>query len=441
MIELLPPEVSLDVIERLPFKDLVVFSVASRAIRRLALPLLFRNFNLTRSRSWSHKQKELEWLIGAGSSVQNAIKLVTFAVAFIHLGLTLLHHRIFTISAGQSEHANQTPELLHILENLSNISELKFDEVLYDVRLSSRLSSIASALHAVRNAPLRHLSIKLGYSTIMDGPPLPGPAGLETCTIEWRLRDDMNRERAIDYLYTFIQPSLDSLYNLDILDYNDYNTRRRPSVASPILDFRALRPACHKMRRFTYRTISRDTHALAAFAEMFPHLTCLQVIFHGDRRYHWAVWTVSRFPYCPWDPVLISFQDECLVPLSLYHDLKYLTLGLDFELAEDDMLKDDHDLAWYRRCFLRRFEATKLIAKACPQLKRCRWMQQGIDSEGDEHYFQFVLEENAWDGCRVVRPIKEWWMAEEYKSEHQGDLPGGMVELTYNERARHFRSY
>jgi hypothetical protein len=67
MIELLP---SLDVIERLPYKDLVVFYVASRAIRRLALPLIFPDCNLTRLRNGSHKQRELEWLIGAGSGVQ-----------------------------------------------------------------------------------------------------------------------------------------------------------------------------------------------------------------------------------------------------------------------------------------------------------------------------------------------------------------------------------
>ena len=160
-----------------------------------------------------------------------------------------------------------------------------------------------------------------------------------------------------------------------------------------------------------------------------------------DRRYRWAVWTVSRIPYCLRYRVLSRFQDKCLASLSLYHDLIYLTLNLDFELAEDDMLKDDHDMAWYRRCFLRRFEATKLIAKVCPQLKRCRWMQQGIDSEGNHQFFEFVLEEDAVERCQIVRPIKEWWMADRFKSRHQGDLPGNMVEETDDERMRRSRCF
>ena len=260
-IELLSPEVGLEVIEHLPYKDLEAFSVASRATRRLAFPLIFCDCNLL---SWdrSSERTKLDWLVSVGSDVQKAIKFATFVAAAIHPGLTPLYRRILRVSAPVPEYANQNPKLLHVLENLPNVSKLKFDN--HRIR-GARLSHIAPALHAIRNAPIRHLSLKLGSKTIIDGPPLPGPTGLETCTIQWRLRDNRNPERAIDYLYTFIQPSLDNLYRLDILDYNNYNDRRRPSVASPILDFRALRPACNKMRRFTYRTISRDTGALTAF--------------------------------------------------------------------------------------------------------------------------------------------------------------------------------
>jgi hypothetical protein len=238
-VELLPPEVSLDVIECLPYKDLVAFSVASHAMRRLTLPLIFLDFNLTRLRDGSHRWRKLEWLIGAGSDVQKAIKLATFVAAVIHLGLTPLHCRMFTISVWRAEHVNQTPELLGILENLSNVSELKLDEGY--VRCDVKLSNIASALHAIRNALLQHLSVKLGYATIIDGPPLPGPVGLETCTIEWHLRDDMNPERAIDYLYTFIQPSLDNLYDLNILDYNNYNTRTSGKFLAYLAQLNVLR--------------------------------------------------------------------------------------------------------------------------------------------------------------------------------------------------------
>jgi hypothetical protein len=93
------PEVSLDDIECLPHKDQVAFSVASRATRQLALPLIFHDFDLTRSRKGSPNiRRKLRWLICAGNDVQKAIKLLTSLAAVIHLELTPLHHRIFTIS-------------------------------------------------------------------------------------------------------------------------------------------------------------------------------------------------------------------------------------------------------------------------------------------------------------------------------------------------------
>ena len=68
-------------------------------------------------------------------------------------------------------------------------------------------------------------------------------------------------------------------------------------------------------------------------------------------------------------------------------------------------------------------------------------MQQGKDSEGNYQFFEFILDENARERCRVVRPVKEWWMADHYKSSHWGDLLGGMVEETYYEWVQHFQSW
>jgi hypothetical protein len=101
-------------------------------------------------------------------------------------------------------------------------------------------------------------------------------------------------------------------------------------------------------------------------------------------------------------------------------------------LAENDRLKYDHDMAWYRRCFLRRFEATKLIAEVCIQLKRCMWTQLSIDNEGNDQRFRFTLVEveDRERSSRMVKPIKEWWMAKEFEFEHGGDLPEDMVEET-----------
>jgi len=175
--------------------------------------------------------------------------------------------------------------------------------------------------------------------------------------------------------------------------------------------FSTFGPACTQIRRFDYRTTGRDIQALATFAEMFPNLTILKVIFNGYRPYQWAVWT-----------------NECLQPLSLYRDLTNLTLSLNLELAENDRLKNDHDLAWWRRCFLRRFEATKLVAGVCLQLKRCTWVQQYTDSMGNDEIFRFMVEEGENpEKSRVVKSIKEWWMEKEYELKHEGELPGDMV--------------
>jgi hypothetical protein len=99
---------------------------------------------------------------------------------------------------------------------------------------------------------------------------------------------------------------------------------------------------------------------------------------------------------------------------------------LDFEIAADDSLNEDHDLAWYRRCFFRRFRAAEEIAKACPGLQRCNWIQLKIDSEGNDQEHAFVIQEEV--GSRVVKPIMQWWMAKPYKNRLRGPLPDDMVK-------------
>jgi hypothetical protein len=103
-----------------------------------------------------------------------------------------------------------------------------------------------------------------------------------------------------------------------------------------------------------------------------------------------------------------------------------LTLSLDFEIAVDDSLDEDHDFAWYRRCFFRRFRAAEDIAKVCPGLQRCSWVQLGIDSEGNDQDHEFVILEE--DGSRIMKPVVQWWMAKHYEYRHGGPLPDDMVK-------------
>jgi hypothetical protein len=155
-----------------------------------------------------------------------------------------------------------------------------------------RLFDLAATLHAVRNAPLQHLSVMLASNTMIDKSLLSGPTGLKTCTVEWRLHDpDRYPGEAMKYLYAFIEPSLDTLHYLNILDHDNYSSRHPADIPPPILDFRALRPACTQIRRFDYHTYTQNTQALATFAEMFPDVEILKVIFDVFQS-RLAIWTV-----------------------------------------------------------------------------------------------------------------------------------------------------
>jgi hypothetical protein len=105
-------------------------------------------------------------------------------------------------------------------------------------------------------------------------------------------------------------------------------------------------------------------------------------------------------------------------------------LALDFERAVGDSLRDDHNFAWYRRCFYRRLHATEQIVKSCLALTRCEWLQYCIDSEGNDDWHQFVVveEREGAQSIRVVKPIMQWWMVEHFKGLHMGDLPSDMVK-------------
>ncbi|KIM87420.1 hypothetical protein PILCRDRAFT_814941 [Piloderma croceum F 1598] len=392
-IEALPPEINLNVVKSLSREDQLAYSLVSHTTRQLAIPSIFRSCNLT----WSFGNKKLDELMNIGRDIKTAITTLT-------------------VSPLLCKQAEQSQKLLCALEALPNISSLHIDDYythLLRPELKSKLSSLAAVLFAVRNTPLQDLHISLAGETEIDVPPFSGPAGLNSCNIEWRARDDASPRRMVEYLYTFIHPSLGNLRHLSILDYDHHRNGAPPATPSPIFDLRGLHPACTRMRKFACTTTSQDTQVLAVFAEMFPDLTNLNVCFDGYRRYRWAVWT-----------------NECLQALSLFPNLRLLKLGIDLELEAKDWLMDDRDIAWYRRCFLRRFEVTKLIAEVCPLLQRCKWKQLSIDSEGNDQEFEFVVaEENVSSGrSRVVKPIKLWWMSSRYHDALGGELPDDMIE-------------
>lgn len=102
---------------------------------------------------------------------------------------------------------------------------------------------------------------------------------------------------------------------------------------------------------------------------------------------------------------------------------------MDLEIAANDTLNKDHDMDWYCRCLLRRLKVTKQISKKRPQIQRFKWTQLGIDSEGNSetHSFVVVEEFRASEKVRVVKPVKQWWMAN-FRSGYGLELPNNMVD-------------
>ena len=104
-------------------------------------------------------------------------------------------------------------------------------------------------------------------------------------------------------------------------------------------------------------------------------------------------------------------QTDLLKLLPLFHDLTHLTLSLDFKIAANDTFCTDHNQPWYRHCFLCRFDTSEDIAKVCPGLQHCGWLQLRVNSEGNDNQHDFVILEA--EGNRVIKPVMQWWMAKD----------------------------
>ena len=70
------------------------------------------------------------------------------------------------------------------------------------------------------------------------------------------------------------------------------------------------------------------------------------------------------------------------------------------------------------------------------QLKQCTWIQLSGDIEEHNQISRFVtvVFENGERSSRIVKPVKEGWMAKEIESGHGGDLPEDMVEESWLEQ-------
>ncbi|KIM90817.1 hypothetical protein PILCRDRAFT_1065 [Piloderma croceum F 1598] len=370
----LPPELISEITVRLAYKDLKALSVVSFTTRQLVLPSLFRSV-LWNISSGSQCIKEAhDEVNNAGTKIKHVIQRVLVIMPFCY----------------QFTDVNRALALpIYVFQFLETLPKLS-DIVIHHWTVRVRLQDLHFFPKIAKQTSLRHLSFSSEYGSHANGQPVSGPEGLESLSVKWHVADGQDPGSAMSHLYEFLRPSLGTLTCLELHDY-------------PILKFCVLGPACTSLRKLKYTTYNQSPQVLETIAEMFPHVTDLAMLFQT----------------CVW-------VDEFLEPLSSFRDLTHLTLSLDFEIAADDSLDEDHDFAWYRRCFFRRFRAAEEIAKVCPKLQRCNWIQLNIDSKCNDQEHEFVIREEA--GHRVVKPVMQWWMANHYKKRHGGPLPDDMVK-------------
>src|ERR1700722_2931091 len=99
-------------------------------------------------------------------------------------------------------------------------------------------------------------------------------------------------------------------------------------------------------------------------------------------------------------------------------DLTDLLLSLTMEGLANDLSRVENETAWYVRRYTRCLKVTEDIAKACPRLQGCNWV---------EDVFVVVEEKRDSKTVRVVRGVKQGWMDKNHcKLE---DLPGDIVDL------------
>ena len=114
-------------------------------------------------------------------------------------------------------------------------------------------------------------------------------------------------------------------------------------------------------------------------------------------------------------------------------------MSSDLEVQKGDIMRADQDFAWYVRCYKRRLKASQEIASLCKKLRRCSWLQVGIDHKGSFMVHPFIVEQkrssvNA-ETTRVVRGVKQFWMGRDQHDWITGgvvkckleDLPGDIV--------------
>ncbi|THU83378.1 hypothetical protein K435DRAFT_427966 [Dendrothele bispora CBS 962.96] len=307
------------------------------------------------------------------------------------------------------------------------------------LNLLASLQTYSDKLTDAQRNQIRFLKLfEISYFEDCSDISLTGLAGLEVLHICWERYSSRNNERkpSETTCEVFGKMIKAARYTLQSLNINFLGLGNRTEIQSKF-DLRMLAGdkgdagAWKKLRKLKLSIYIHSgspcgdfVGTLEAIADMFPNLETLDLIT--------TAWKYKD---------MVRYTPDILNPLSKLKSLHHLYLALDFERDSKDERARDHDLNWYNRCLHRRYAATQAIADVCP-LTRCFWIHQFIDSEGNDLWCHFVVENDFGNGKpgdsgssrsdrrtgdKIVKTKMEDWMRPYWRRELEGDFPGEVV--------------
>jgi hypothetical protein len=178
-------------------------------------------------------------------------------------------------------------EMLKFLRSLPNLQSF-FHERFFT---SVQVMDLPLLTDSVRNAPLRNLHLKVESDCTLGSQPVKAPQHLDKLMVNWAVTDYIpHRGSSIEILYSFIQPSLSNLVELELILSSEVQATRLE------FDIRLLSPARHTLRIFRLEIIAADTEILETIPEVLPELTELSLKFYGYNPLSLTVWKVRLLP-------------------------------------------------------------------------------------------------------------------------------------------------
>jgi hypothetical protein len=173
------------------------------------------------------------------------------------------------------------------LKTLPNLTIITFNE--YSAPLQPQ--ELHNIVTIAQKTALREVHFSLVYGSVVTGPPIAGPQGLESISVQWNVHDDPNDPgSSMTHLTEFLRPSFCTLTCLTLRDYGPKVDLGNPQF----LDFRGLGSICHSLRSLEYLTCRSLIELIQEVSEVFPNLTYLKVVC----KKYMQRWTVCQTATC-----------------------------------------------------------------------------------------------------------------------------------------------